>query len=249
MNIRLFRIYYFIITGLILFSYACIANDTITIKKYFGDIKVEKEELPANIEKYKIETGLFETITKIEGVEELKNLKYLYIGYGLEDYSFLEKLENIEILALELSPSTIPINLDFIKKFKKLKTAYFNAVIMETPILDLVENNKLEYLFLGNIRSEKHEKYFKFDIKNVPSSMKCIDLHLSAFIIISETFLEEIIHVPLILLHKESKSFGNIYKVSKEYIDTHTNIHIDNINEIIPNELDRDFIYNFFDKE
>lgn len=232
-----------IFIALIIIVSSCVADDTIIITKYFGNIRVEKEELPIDTEKLVLRTGQFESITKIEGVEKLKNLKYLYISHALDDFAFLEKLKNIEILAIEYNT---PLDLSFLKEYKKLKILYLNMINLETTIIDFSNNNYLEFLYLGNLRSIEHKKFFELKLKNIPASLKCIDFSLSMYLIITEKLLDEIINVPLILAINDLKRVGDRFEVSEEYLQNHPNIHTDNIIKIRPKELQQNYIRGFF---
>ena len=54
--------------------------------------------IPASTETLVLEYEMGHKVYSIEGVEQLKNLKNLYLGYGLSDVSFLENMESLEIL-------------------------------------------------------------------------------------------------------------------------------------------------------
>jgi Leucine-rich repeat (LRR) protein len=233
-----------ILFGFLCITISCLADDTVTITKHYGDQSLAKERLPGNTEKIVIKTDtMYESIIKIEGIENIKNLKYLYIKHSLEDFSFLDKLESLEMLVIE---DSVTIDLNFLSELKKLKTLYLNGVTIKQTTIDFSNNINLEFVFLGNLNYNSKNKFFELDFVNTPKTIKCIDLSLSIYIIITESLMNKIIHTPIILVMNEPVSVGNKFKINEDYLEEHPNIITKNIRRMQPKEIQQKYIRNFF---
>jgi hypothetical protein len=216
----------------------CAAEETITISKVYlerkgisengkliVDEKIVKENLPINSEQLVLHFPLHVEVDRVEGIEKLKNIKRLLIGNGLYNYFFLEKLEKLEVLIFE-NPS-LTIDPEVFKKLPKLKIMYANDMEISKEELDFQSNKYLEYLYLGNIISKKRNGLFDLSVKNIPESLKYIDLTSSDLVIIDNNFLDSLKSVDYVLLYKPPyfDLFGPL-RVDGGYLEKHQNIKL-----------------------
>ena len=131
----------------------------------------------------------------LEGIETFKKLSYLKLSYNrflgdlsnleflgnslkelhiencpkIKDFSFLEKLDNLEVLTI-YGNNSLP-NLDFIKKLKSLRCFAFNVI---------VENGDLSpCLNIEHVYSAIDKKHYNLKNKELPKSdkkIKCIEV-------------------------------------------------------------------------
>lgn len=232
-----------VILFFLMFSFSCISEEMVTITKHFGDIRTEQIELPVNTKALELYTDFFEAITKLEGLDKLKNLKFLFIQHSVEDLSFLKKMVNLEVLVIIQPALDLVFDIDFISKLEKIKILYIETLTMKGDTINLINNKKLEYLFLGSISSDNKEGFFELKLENIPDTLKCLDLSLAQEIIINEKFMKNLIDIPLILLFY-SKSAESIFELDNNFLERHPNIHITNTNKIRPKELNVNYLYD-----
>lgn len=196
-------------------------QEELLLKTTKGDkiLLVSSETTEIHLDK---SSGYF--IEEIIGLEKLKNLKYITIQATpfIHDFSFLEK--NKELETVILTYNTIS-NFNFIKKLPKLKFLIVLLNDIENTELDLVNNRCLEYIDLSNCRLTELPK-----IKNVPDSLKYLDLDMNKVTILNEEFLKETKNIPYIFL-----GYNNI-----ELNDLPGNIYLDDPWSIIPEEYHHD---------
>jgi hypothetical protein len=120
----------------------------------------------------------------------------------LADYSFLEKLINLEILIISTHAKTV--DFDLLRNLPKLKILDITNVALNKNELDFQNNNEIEFINLSNVRGKKKTGFYELSLKNVPKSLKCIDMSMSAFVIINKKLLESLKNVPVIVLYKDS---------------------------------------------
>jgi hypothetical protein len=229
---------------------SCMADEKIIVTKKIvernGTGFIEKtveETFPLSTEQLSLSIPVMGTsVVKIEGVEKLTNVKRLLLGYDLQDFSFLEKLVNVEILILKYLDK--PIDLDFIKKMPKLKIVYVEDIVMIKEELDFQNNQELEFISLSNIRSKNRNGPFKLTMNNMPKTIRYIDLHLAALIIKDEIFFNSLQNVFCVIIHNDIHF--PTFKVDEEYLKTHQNIKIGNPDKILPVKYQREQVYGLF---
>ncbi len=215
----------------------CATEEMVTISKVYIERKIdnngkfiigeriEKENISINIEQIVFNYPLRTEIDRIEGIEELRNMKRMFIGNGLYNISFLEKLKELEILIFD-SPSVV-IDLEVIKNLPKLRILYINDIEIVKEELDFQSNKQIEFLYLANIVSSKRRGLFELSIKNTPDSMKYIDLSMSNSVIINKKLIDNFVNANCVILYKEPYfNFLSQIKIDSIYLKSHPNIKL-----------------------
>ena len=227
----------YIILFLILniFLISCKNDPIIEVKAVFKDEEDIIIKTPENVEEFALFT-LQHKLIRIKGITKLKELKRLKIVglYGYPDYSFLTRLPKIEKLFLQ-GPEVK--NFNFLKHLKKLKVLYVASAHINKFELDFKNNTELVSLTLNNLHNINNDECFAIKMKNIPKSLRYLDMHLNSRIIFTEELLESIKTIEYVFLDSEiKKMFRDFFKDrSNFYFD----LGIDEMRKIIPFEYQR----------
>ena len=226
----------FILLVLVLFANSCFSNTTeIKIETKSKELIVKKVNINAKnlyiATKHKV--GGF--ASKFYGMEKLKNIENLYIGYGIYDFSFIEKLPKLQLLMLDgTSP---PIDFSFLTKLKNLKILYVYGVILKDSNLNLKMNSNLEFLALNSIMIKENPFYLK--LENIPNRVTYIDLSSNVSLRINSELLESLLNVPNVFISKKllTKQAENIFNKNDNFSDN---------NDLIPEIYNSENLYEKF---
>lgn len=246
-----------IILLMIYISTGCYGENAVTITKTIKTYRkadngktipieiIEKDTVPANTEQMILLFPIGKELHKVDGIENLKNLKRLIAGYyGYCDLSFISRLNNLEILIIDNVRE--PVDLGMIMKSPKLKILYLAGIEIIKEELNLQNNKELEYVYLSNIRSINRNGKYELSIKNVPESLKYVDLYLSEFIIINDKLLDSFKNVFCIVPKWEFFSIENSLQTSPLYLPFHPNVHVYEGKELLPEKYQKKQIYALF---
>ncbi|MBN1648509.1 MAG: hypothetical protein JW874_10805 [Spirochaetales bacterium] len=189
------------------------------------EYKVNERYVPASTETLVLKYEMGHNVEIIEGVEQLKKLKNLYIGYGLLDFRFLEEMKSVKILWIERFLFDDGINLGFLNKLPKLQILIINQIVLANTIIDFSKNRKLEYTQLNNLHFpmeiRKEQSNVTLSVRNVPKSLEFLDMSMNIEPKITDEFLKSLESIPFVAIPDDELLGEN--KPSKEYLNGHAN--------------------------
>lgn len=130
-----------------LFATSLLFSNEVSLKIYDRDDNIHVEKVDSDLEEYEI---IFKEVKTIEGLEKLCKLRVLRIEamrFANEDYAFISKLENLEVLIMMMQPIS---NFQFLEKLTNLKALIFQGIEFNSPELNFSTLPKLEYIEITN---------------------------------------------------------------------------------------------------
>jgi hypothetical protein len=204
--------------------FCCNAEDFVSIK-IVVEGKIHQKKIPADAEELSF-YSYPKKIDKIEGLNKFKKIKKLNFASapGLEDYSFLESIPNIEILCFS---ACIINNVNFIKNLKHLKVLCFYGIQLKNNKIDLINNENLVYLDIEGIDLYPPQNSFSLNIINLPASLKYVNAQTSHEVEI-KSLITIFKDIPFVFI---DKTF-----LYPDFFETHPNFIFNYIEDKLPEE-------------